>query len=80
MKEFSKEVNENYSHEDFVTTVIEEHDLKLKFAIWDQIKFLSEEMKIDNPEKVIDTIRNAVEAYFVEYSPMHEYFEGDHDV
>ena len=35
------------------------------------------EMKIDNPEKVIDTIRNAVEQYFTEYFPMTEFFDED---
>ena len=73
----SKEANENYNSEDFITTVIEECDLKLKFAIWDQMEFLSEYMKIDNPEKVMDTIRNAVEQYFKEYSPMDESFDED---
>ena len=80
MKDFSKEANEDYSHEDFVTTVIEEHDLKLKFAIWDQMEFLSENMRIDNPEKVMVTIRNAVEQYFKEYSPMDESFDEDYEL
>ena len=75
LKDFSKEVNENYTPKDFTTTVIEEHDLKLKFAIWDEIEFLSEEMKIDNPKKVIDIIRTAIEQYFKEYSPMDESFD-----
>ena len=69
--------NENYSPEDFITTIIEERDLKLKFAIWDQMEFLSENMRIDNPKKVIDTIRNAAEQYFKEYSPMDESFDED---
>ena len=80
MKDFSKEANEDYSHEDFVTTVIEEHDLKLKFAIWDQMEFLSENMRIDNPEKVIDTIRNALEQYITEYSPMDESFDEEFEI
>jgi hypothetical protein len=72
-----KESNENYNPEDFVTTVIEERDIKLKFAIWDQMEFLSEDMKIDNTEEVMDTIRNAVEQYCKEYSPMTESFDED---
>ncbi len=67
--------NENYSPEDFITTIIEERDLKLKFAIWDQMEFLSEDMRIDNPEKIINTIRNNIELYFLEYFPMNESFE-----
>ncbi|NQV40240.1 MAG: hypothetical protein HQ505_06850 [Nitrosopumilus sp.] len=69
--------NENYSPEDFTVTVIEERDVKLKFAIWEQMEFLSEEMKIDDPKIIIDTVRNAVEQYFMEYSPMSEFFEED---
>ncbi len=76
----SKEANENYVPADFVTTVIEEHDLKLKFAIWDQMEFLSENMRIDNPEKVIDTIRNALEQYITEYSPMDESFDEEFEI
>lgn len=68
-------INENYRPEDFITTIIEERDLKLKFAIWDQIEFLSEDMGIDNPEKIINTIRNNIESYFLEYFPMNESFE-----
>ena len=77
LKYFSNRVSEDYTPEDFTVTVIEEHDVKLKFAIWEQIEFLSEEMRIDNPEKIIDIVRNAVEQYFIEYSPMSEFFEEE---
>jgi len=77
MKDFSNKVNQNYTPQDFTITTIEEHDIKLKFAIWEQMEFLSEYIRIDNPEKVINTIRTAVEQYFTEYSPMSEFFEED---
>jgi len=65
----------DYQPRDFIVTIIEEHDQKLKFAIWEHMEFLSEEMKIDDPQVIIDTIQRAVEQYFVAYIPMHEYFE-----
>lgn len=77
MKGSSNRISEDYTPEDFTITVIEERDIKLKFAIWEQMEFLSEEMRIDDPEKIIDTIRNAVEQYFIEYSPMSEFFEEE---
>ena len=77
MKEFLKEENKSYCPKDFTITIIEEYDQKLKFAVWDHMEFLSEKIRIDNPENVIDTIRNAVEKYFTEYSPISEFLEGE---
>jgi len=68
LKDYLKEETGNYN-------ITEEHDKKLKFAIWDQMEFLSEEMRIDNPKKVIDTIRDTIEEYFLEYCPMDERFD-----
>ena len=69
--------NETYNNddEDRIITAIGERDDRLKFAVWDYMEFLSEEMRIDNPEKVIDTIRDAIEEYFLEYYPMDERFD-----
>ncbi len=75
MNNFSNKVNQDYTPQDFTITTIEEHDIKLKFAIWTQMEFLSEDMRIDNPVKVIDTIRKSVEEYISEYSPADESFE-----
>lgn len=79
MNNFSNKVNQDYTPQDFTITTIEEHDIKLKFAIWDQMEFLSEEIGIDDPEKVIDTIRECVKEYISEYSPADESFEEFED-
>ena len=76
MKDYLKEEkNCNIPEEDQIKAIIEEYDQKLKTAIWDQMEFLSEDIGIDNPERVIDTIRDSVEEYFAEYSPKDESFE-----
>lgn len=77
MKDHPRE--ENYNIADPNITSIDEHEQKLRFAIWDQMEFLSEEIGMDNPKEIIDIIRKSVEDYFLEYSPADESFEEEYE-
>lgn len=78
MINYSKKENWNVT-EDPIITSTDEHEQKLCFAIWDQIEFLSEIIGIDDPQEIIDMIREYVEEYISEYSPADESFEEFED-
>lgn len=78
MTSYSDKENWNVAENPIITS-IDEHEQKLRFAIWTQMEFLSEVIGIDNPKKVIDIIRESVEEYISEYSPADESFEECED-
>lgn len=72
--------SEERSDIDPIIVSIDEHEQKLRFAIWEQMEFLSEDIVIDNPQEIIDMIRESVEEYISGYSPVDESFEEyDHE-
>ncbi len=55
--------------------IIYEIYMKLKLSIWDQIEFLSETGKVEDPQQIMYLIREQVEEAFVKYSPATEFSE-----
>ena len=76
MTNYSERENWNITEQTMPTI---DPNQKLRFAIWAHMEFLSEEIGIDNPEKVIDTIRELVEEYISEYAPADESFEEEYE-
>ena len=73
MTNYSEKENWNIAEEQTIPTI--DPNQKLRFAIWDHMEFLSEEIGVDDPEKVIDIIRECVKKYISEYAPADESFE-----
>jgi hypothetical protein len=71
--------SEERSDIDSVIVSIDEHEQKLRFAIWDYIEFLSEDLKIDDPQKAINIIQKSVNKSISEYSPADESFDEEYE-
>ncbi len=72
-------INSNFSSSDDEKpeAIIYDQCMKLKFALWEAIDFLSETVGINDPQLIINIVREQVEESFVKYSPMSEFFEGE---
>lgn len=76
MTKYSKKENWNIA-EDPIITSIDEHEKKLKFAIWDQMEFFSEEIGIDDPAMVIREINDSLSGYYLEHASEYEDIDED---
>ncbi|WP_100182691.1 hypothetical protein [Candidatus Nitrosotenuis aquarius] len=70
---------ESYT-KDPILAKLEECDQKLKFAVWEFMEYLSEEMKCDHPFDIIKLIKESVDQSISKYSPMDESFDDGFDV
>lgn len=67
----------NITEDEHLEITIEGYDQRLKFAVYHQMEFLSEEIGIDDPAVVIREIEDALSDYYLEHALEYEDIDDD---